>query len=149
MNSTLSPNHTPRRRYEPQRPDLADAKGTWHPGAPTSKLTTATQSRDEGGASEVLFTEGWQRRGFVHMMSPLRHEAWATASNSAALVPGSRAVPPRPPSFRQDVSQGHSTEDRVDDMQMVTRGGTRRSVFFPEVWMMARRRITNGGMGRG
>jgi hypothetical protein len=63
MNSTLSPDHKLRRRYEPQRPDLAGAKSTWHPGAPTSKLTTATQSRDEGGASEMLFTEGWQRRG--------------------------------------------------------------------------------------
>jgi hypothetical protein len=35
------------------------------PGAPTPKLTTATQFRNEGGASEVLFTEGWQRRGGV------------------------------------------------------------------------------------
>jgi hypothetical protein len=83
-----------------------------------------------------------------HVISPLRHDAWATASHSAALVPGSWAVPPRPPSFRQDGSQGNSTEDRVDGMQMVTRGGTRRSVFFPEVWTMVRRGITYGGGAR-
>jgi hypothetical protein len=32
-----------RRRNEFWRPDLAGAKRTWHPGAPISKLTTATQ----------------------------------------------------------------------------------------------------------
>ena len=78
-----------------------------------------------------------------HVMSPLRHETWATASNSAALVPGSRAGPPRPPSFQPDGSQGHSTEDRVDGMQMVARGGASVPSAMASCEKVWRRRTRN------